>query len=566
MTQKTLPSKFHPALSLYRLSFKRTEGLTVLITVFSLLFCPGYVIMMIKDELRYVAEKTVDFTDMCPTIIFFTAVATTAIALLYLFINFSFLYGRSSSDFFHALPVKRGGLLFSRFFASVVPVLIPMLFVYVSMGIIASMKSVKGDIQTVIFGFAANVLLTVMCCAFSLVFIVCAGSVFDLLISFFTVNVGVILVQVINAALCSEFLYGFPSASFSQLFSVSSPFYFGISKLLYLVSYGLTAKAAVFYAAKLIIITAASLAAAFLLYNRRRSEKSGVSYAYRFVYVICGLIVGFIGSYGLGIIFSNGEYTAVYWIFAAVGGLLAAVTYGAITDRGFKSVKKSIVIGGSSFAAMVLAVIVLNGGLFGYTGRIPKAEEIKAAYISSSSDSRIMLNNPQNLLKLHEKMISRHKSDDDVGYSIDIEYELKNGRILKRQYAVDYEKSSDLLLSLYKSDEYTAGLKKLLDGNNLQSINDYFYGFDNDTSVSAEISSDELNLIVDAYIKDLKNATGSIATDEYTHLNEIVAWDKETGRHIRYQFRIEKGFKNTLDTINSLRLGERSDGEEEIYQ
>ena len=163
-------------------------------------------------------------------------------------------------------------------------------------------------------------------------------------------------------------------------------------------------------------------------------------------------------------------------------------------------------------------------------------------------------------------MISRHKSDDDVGYSIDIEYELKNGRILKRQYAVDYEKSSDLLLSLYKSDEYTAGLKKLLDGNNLQSINDYFYGFDNDTSVSAEISSDELNLIVDAYIKDLKNATGSIATDEYTHLNEIVAWDKETGRHIRYQFRIEKGFKNTLDTINSLRLGERSDGEEEIYQ
>ena len=70
MTQKTLPSKFHPALSLYRLSFKRTEGLTVLITVFSLLFCPGYVIMMIKDELRYAAEKTVDFTDMCPTIIF----------------------------------------------------------------------------------------------------------------------------------------------------------------------------------------------------------------------------------------------------------------------------------------------------------------------------------------------------------------------------------------------------------------------------------------------------------------------------------------------------------------
>ena len=36
MTQKTLPNKFHPAINLYRLSVKRTAGLTVLITVFSL--------------------------------------------------------------------------------------------------------------------------------------------------------------------------------------------------------------------------------------------------------------------------------------------------------------------------------------------------------------------------------------------------------------------------------------------------------------------------------------------------------------------------------------------------
>ena len=301
MTQKTLPNKFHPAINLYRLSVKRTAGLTVLITVFSLLFCPGYVLMTINSELKYqvntlnAAAKTVDFADMCPGIIFFTAAASTAIAVLYLFINFSFLYGRSSSDFFHSLPVKRGGLLFSRFFASVVPVLIPITLVYISMGFITAMKSVNGNIKTVIFGFITNVLITVMCCAFSLIFIVCAGSIFDLIISFFTFNLGIIMVQLINASLCGGFLFGFPSVSFGKLFSVSSPFYYAFSGLMRFVTNFSPQRAMLWYAVKLTAVTAVSLVAASLLYNRRRSEKSGVSYAYRFIYVICGLTVGFIG-------------------------------------------------------------------------------------------------------------------------------------------------------------------------------------------------------------------------------------------------------------------------------
>lgn len=50
MTQRALPNKFHAALNLYRLSVKRTAGITLLLTVFSLLFCPGYVIMEINRE------------------------------------------------------------------------------------------------------------------------------------------------------------------------------------------------------------------------------------------------------------------------------------------------------------------------------------------------------------------------------------------------------------------------------------------------------------------------------------------------------------------------------------
>ncbi len=171
MTQRALPNKFHAALNLYRLSVKRTAGITLLLTVFSLLFCPGYVIMEINRERTYanvsnISGKIVNFAEFYPLLIVIATVATTAAALLYLFINFSFLYSRSSSDFFHALPVKRGGLLFSRFAASVVPIMLPIAITYISMGCITKLKYVTGSVKPIALGFCANVLVLLACCAF----------------------------------------------------------------------------------------------------------------------------------------------------------------------------------------------------------------------------------------------------------------------------------------------------------------------------------------------------------------------------------------------------------------
>ena len=347
MTQRALPNKFHAALNLYRLSVKRTAGITLLLTVFSLLFCPGYVIMEINRERTYanvsnISGKIVNFAEFYPLLIVIATVATTAAALLYLFINFSFLYSRSSSDFFHALPVKRGRLLFSRFAASVVPIMLPIAITYISMGCITKLKYVTGSVKPIALGFCANVLVMLACCAFSLIFIVCAGSVFDLILSFFTFNAGTLLLQIINAELINQFLFGSVTADYSRLLLHSSPFYYAFAQLFSLRKFT-SARPLMFFGIKLLILAALSLAAAFLLYNRRRSEKSGVTYAYKFLYVICLFIVGFIGAYCLGIIFSSGEYTVSFWIFAALGALLSAVTFGAISDRGFKTVKKSLI-------------------------------------------------------------------------------------------------------------------------------------------------------------------------------------------------------------------------------
>ena len=215
---------------------------------------------------------------------------------------------------------------------------------------------------------------------------------------------------------------------------------------------------------------------------------------------------------------------------------------------------------------MVLAVVILSTGLFGYSKRIPDAESVEKAYVSTISGDEIELDGCQNVLKLHESLIKNGYKKENIDRYIDIEYKLKNGGSLKRRYGINYDDNLNDLLSLYKSDEYSKGLKKAFDSKSLKHINVYYYETDSDNTLSAQITPAELELVIDAYVKDLKNASGGAVTGDNSELFEINAVDKRTGGHIYYQLNIEKGFKNTLNTVNSLRLGERGDNEEEIYQ
>ena len=108
MTSKALPNSFHPARRLFAYSLKRTSGLTVLMTVVALLACPVYTLLKIERIYENTA-KAYNLNSVAPLLMMITAIASVAAALVYMFINFAFLYSRSSSDFFHSLPVTRSG-------------------------------------------------------------------------------------------------------------------------------------------------------------------------------------------------------------------------------------------------------------------------------------------------------------------------------------------------------------------------------------------------------------------------------------------------------------------------
>ena len=559
MTSKALLHKFHPSLNLYRYSVKRTFGLTLLMTVFMLLICPGFVVTHINNRLSISETDVYNFDKTAPTLILGVMVVTCAASLIYLFINFSFLYSRSGSDFFHSLPLKRSGMLASRFLASIVPILLPLTLTYASMCGILALDYVEGSISLILTGFVYNILILIMCAAFSLIFIVCAGSIFDLIISFVSFNVGVILLQIINSELCRQYLWGYPNNAEFKLLMLSTPFVYAFEGFFDLFcGIGLFGESYPIFTAKLVIITLLSLAAAFLLYKRRKSEKSGVAYAYRFIYIVCAIIVGVIGAYIVGIIFSEGEFNFLFWIFAVVGGLLSAVTFGAINDRGFKTVKKSLIIGGGSVLCMAAFSLCLWSGFFGYTSRIPSAERIETASVSVSYCST-EFTDPDLVMKLHNEIIAQGGDKHEYDY-VYISYKLKNGQSFERDFYINYNDHMDTLLEIYRSEENINGIKKEFEkftDNNL-AISVYT---EDDSVQGLYLTAAEFSRLKEAYFTDISSATkDSIHGGQYMTC-EISGFDKNY-RYLRETLYIEKGFKNTIEVIDSLNLKDRAASED----
>lgn len=555
MTAKASSVKFHPSLNFYRYSARRTMGLTVLMTVFMLLFCPGYVLMHINNRLSSLSSGIFNFDNIAPTVILAVTAITCGAALLYLFVNFSFLYSRSGSDFFHSLPFKRTGLLASRFFASLVPILLPMALTYAAMCGILALDYIEGSIRLILTGFAYNILILIMCAAFTMLFIVCAGSVFDLIISFATFNIGVIIIELINSTLCQEYLWGYPWDAEYKLLLFSSPFYYAFVGLFGLLD-GNTVYADSYavFALKLVTITLLSLVAAFLLYRRRKSERSGDSYAYKFIYTVCAIIVGIVGAYLVGVLFSDGNINLIFWIFTVVGGLLAAVTFGAINDRGFKTVKKSLIIGGVSVVCLALTALTLWSGFFGYSTRIPSAERVKSATVSFSG-CEVEFTNPDLVFKLHGAIAENGAETDEYQY-ISVSYSLKNGDSFKRAFYVDYNDYIDALLEIYRSDENKASIEKQFNSFTENNLAISLYS-DENTVNGLYLTPAELTRLKEAYLKDISSATANSITGELYCTLDISGFDKDF-EYLRESFYVEEGFKNTLEVINSLDLEARA--------
>ncbi len=463
MMRNPLLNKHMPALNLFFFTVKKNLPLMLLALAVMALVNPGLIITQIVDTLDSIGFKQpYDMTDVVTVVGVGTTVTTSLMAMLLCLINFSYLYKKSASDVYHALPVSRTKLLLARFFGSIVPALAPMLLSYISLSCMGFIDRVTVNVGDVWLHALTNVAILLLCAAFTMIFLVCAGNTFSFFASIIGVNISIPIIVYIGMSLCENYLFGFVQDE--TIVYNCTPVLYAFSQYRFLgEADGWTS--ILWSLPVILLLTLVCLGVSILLYNRRKSEKSGETYAFKFVYYIVAVLLAFIGAFAVGYIFSEGDFDLAFWVFGLAGGILTAIAFGAITDKGFKTVKRSVILGGCAYVIMLLFTFGIILDITGYEQRVPAVEDVKSVTIDDSrhSMSDLVLDDATTAVALHQSFIDNHHSeyDEHVG-RITLEYTLKNGSTVAREYVLSSEKEYDEYLAMVSSDSYRKAVTEVL--------------------------------------------------------------------------------------------------------
>lgn len=527
MMLKVSKNKTSPVLGLLRSTLAKNTGIIILMSIAMLIFCPG----IFLTTLNGMSFRAQEYTSPSMLNVFYgvTAVISVMLVCVSNFVNFSYLYKKSSSDIFHSLPLTRTGLLFSRLSAGIIEVLIPVTIGYIAFSALSAFYPtyVMGTFSQIASAYFVNVLYMLAAAAFSLVFIICAGSAFDLIPSFFGFNAAVLVLGGIIHALCDKYLTGYSTLNTAILRALSPIYYLGEKGITfaYTDNYSLSSSFDTVFAAIEFTVVFSLLSA--LLYNFRKAERSEQAYAYKFIYIICGILAGICGGYALSEIFvlsaDTKELSVIGLVSFVLGAVITAVVYGAVTERGFKKFKRSIILGGVSVLAYGIIAVIIATGAFGYKNRIPEEKKIISVTVDFD-DANVDFTDSKYALALHKAIIERGADDEymDTGDTphtyVRIFYYLdeKGEKQFTREYFVDKTKVKKELFAVYASENRFEEFNKILDGassNRVELWGDYRQEEDY-RNLNGRITKTEAKEIITVYKRELKAVGEEIYSEE----------------------------------------------------
>ncbi len=509
------------ALNLFAFTLKKNLGFSLLASIFVFIVSPIYIYNVIQEYLFTYSKLIYQFDNMLVIFSTVMAVATMLFFMVLLYINFSFLFNKSASDYFHALPLKRWELLSARFSGSFVAAVIPLTVGYIGTYVISLFDFVEANSVKVINAYLFTLLMMLLLGLFTLLFIITAGGIFDSLISLFAVNIGVPIIVSYIISLCTEHIYGFTFEGDldTSILTFTTPFGYALIKLLIV----LTGEGKFFaltggdesYTVKSLLGTIAAIiilaAVLFIIFKRRKSEKLGGSYAFKFVPEVIGLIISSIGLFFFGYIFGEDPHNLMYWVMGTVGAIITAVVYSLIINRGFKKVKRAIIVGAIASVVLIGVNMGIKFDITGYRYNLPTAEKIESVKIQSGV-MNINVRNIDLAVELNRAIVNEHNEDylgSDRTNVFTFTYTLKNGKTLTRRYDVETgiakEQKSRLIAEEYSRsilEEFNEFKKKKADS---WSLNGYLYNNrEYMGNFEANISEEKAEEFVVAYATDLK--------------------------------------------------------------
>ncbi len=469
MTSKISLAKKHPVFSFFKFTLKKQTPLTLLVTAFTLLICPGMLLRDANDDL--IRDYEIGYWEFA-TFSFIILAAAVALVCMLLLLNFNFLFNKKAGDMYNALPLTRNQLLLSRSISAFIGGLFLMTLAYAGLVLVNFLPTVEGvGVVTAINTYLFMLLSLMVLTAFCLLFGVCCGGYFDTVIAFAAINVAPVIIVIFIFSFVENSTVGlvFDLSSLVYLTPVAFVFY----KLMNLPTciespenvYSAMQKTTAFTVIGLIIFGALCVFAAIKLFGKRKSETAGEAYSFKFMPIIISLLVSMVGGFVIAILLT-GDYSISggFWFFFVVCAILCSIAIGAITNRGFKKVKGSIING--AVAAALMTTLVISGLYIGEyaENKIPKAENVKQVYIGEVEFTE----HKDLVVNFHKDIIECLNEEDDsvVGEfpsvlnnfsDFHFEYVMKNGSVMKRNYWYRHPDMSRLhseILSLMQTDNF----------------------------------------------------------------------------------------------------------------
>lgn len=227
-----------------------------------------------------------------------------------------------------------------------------------------------------------------------------------------------------------------------------------------------------------------SLVIGYFVYRYRNLEDAGevisgklIKPIFKYGVTVCVMLAGV--CYIKGIFRVDVPNLLIYILFALLGYTVSEM----LLRKSFKVLNSY-----KGFVGFVgvFAIIVgfIHFDVFGYEDYVPDINDVECFAIDSSSGMRRYVEfgdksdvlfsqaNIEKVIHINQNIVDNKEKNRDAQSSTSISYRLKNGRIINRNYPIDYEEHSDAIKEIYSSDEYKMAQVPLYnrDNNEIDSI------------------------------------------------------------------------------------------------
>lgn len=466
------PAKINSIWAVFKDTVIRCRNPFILYLVAMVIFGPiGFLMEYPNTVNRLMHAEQYSSSVSMPSLAAMGLLTTVGASIVIPMVIFSYLDNRRALDTFHALPVTRGkqflGTITAGLFLLFVPFVVAILPVMAVVDIMQACtytmnrgnELVWANISSTFTGEYLQVTLTVAVTALMFYMLMsflmfCCSTILESAGYFAIVILGYIALVSMGMNQIGNATFGFTRNGF-WLTDVLLRF----SPLYYFISSGRRFNVWP-YVLQIMLLAIVFGLLAWRRAVSRKSEQAG-GYIWSPVYYI----VAMGGSLAVGLaLFRMLEGSgAVFALFTgSVLGILAYIILDTVRNRGFKNIVRSLVTGVAGVVGVgVFSVLVVITGTFGYESWLPTEDDIASVSISDDnfldgfplSDAESI----HQVVSFHQAVLSNQKTvedglnlplaeylpfefdDNQAAYAygettVDIEYTMKNGRVITRQY------------------------------------------------------------------------------------------------------------------------------------